>query len=184
MARVGAACGDKDKHMQKITDECKLAAKTYTDAGCADKAAALACYLQCLCSYLRQERPFEPAEDDYLVYTFNRFQACRFGLDGQVVDPTTAEHRPLRDLIAQTIEDVEQHAIELRAARRSAKSACARFSERTASLSFPSSRWTSASSRSTSASSSRSPHSFASPVASEKCVFAVSSFPVARAMAP
>ena len=61
------------------------------------------------------EKPFEPEEDDYLVYTYNRFQACRFGLDGEVVDPKTAEHHPLRTLIAQTLQDVELHAIELRA---------------------------------------------------------------------
>ena len=58
-----------------------------------EKAAALACYLQCLCRYLREERPFEPAEDDYLVYTFNRFQACRFGLDGEIVDPKTKQRQ-------------------------------------------------------------------------------------------
>ncbi|MCP5939892.1 glutamate--cysteine ligase, partial [Klebsiella pneumoniae] len=58
---------------------------------------------------------FEPQDDDYLVYTYNRFQACRFGLDGEVVDPRTAEHKPLRQLIAQTLQQVEMHAIELRA---------------------------------------------------------------------
>jgi carboxylate-amine ligase len=82
-----------------------------------DKAAALACYLQCLCRHLREERPFEPAEDDYLVYAFNRFQACRFGLDGEVVDPVSAVHRPLREIILETIEAVEMHAIELHAER-------------------------------------------------------------------
>jgi len=30
-----------------------------------DKAAALACYLQCICRWLREEAPFEPLEDDY-----------------------------------------------------------------------------------------------------------------------
>ena len=67
--------------------------------------------------FFERLRPFEPVEDDYLAYTYNRFQACRFGLDGEVVDPLTAEHRPQRELIAQTIEDVEMHAIELRAER-------------------------------------------------------------------
>ena len=62
-------------------------------------------------------RPFEPVEDDDVAYTYNRFQACRFDLDGEVVDPLTAEHRPLRELIAQTIKDVEMYAIELRAER-------------------------------------------------------------------
>jgi glutamate---cysteine ligase / carboxylate-amine ligase len=80
-----------------------------------DKAAAIAAYLQCVARWLMTERPFEPQEDDYLVYTYNRFQACRFGLDGEVVDPLTAEHRPLRELIRETIRAVELQAIELHA---------------------------------------------------------------------
>jgi carboxylate-amine ligase len=82
-----------------------------------ERAAAIAAYLQCVARWLLLERPFEPQEDDYLVYTYNRFQACRFGLDGEVVDPTTAEHETLRTLIAKTLRDVEMHAIELRAER-------------------------------------------------------------------
>jgi carboxylate-amine ligase len=34
-----------------------------------------------------------------------------------VVDPATAEHRPLRELIRQTLDAVEMHAIELHAER-------------------------------------------------------------------
>src|ERR1700712_4278258 len=60
-----------------------------------ERAAALACYLQSICRYLLEERPFEPAEDDYLVYAFNRFQACRFGLDGEIVDPKTKQRHRL-----------------------------------------------------------------------------------------
>jgi len=82
-----------------------------------ERAAAIAAYLQCVARWLVLEKPVEPHEDDYLAYTYNRFQACRFGLDGVVVDPQTAEHQPLRALIAQTIKDVELHAIELRAER-------------------------------------------------------------------
>jgi carboxylate-amine ligase len=82
-----------------------------------ERAAAIAAYLQCVARWLVTERPFEPEEDDYLAYTYNRFQACRFGLDGEVVNPQTAEHHPLRQLIAQTLVDVEMHAIELRAER-------------------------------------------------------------------
>jgi carboxylate-amine ligase len=80
-----------------------------------DKAAALACYLQCLCRYLREEKPFEPSEDDYLVYTFNRFQACRFGLDGEIVDPKTKMRLKLRDDILRTLSLIDQHATELHA---------------------------------------------------------------------
>jgi carboxylate-amine ligase len=80
-----------------------------------EKAAALACYLQCICRYLREERPFEPEEDDYLVYTFNRFQACRFGLEGQFVDPRTKQRCRLRDDILRTLTRVDEHALELHA---------------------------------------------------------------------
>jgi len=80
-----------------------------------DKAAALACYLQALCRWLREERPFEPAEDDYLVYTFNRFQACRFGLAGEIVDPKTKQRHKLRDDIVRTLARIDEHALDLRA---------------------------------------------------------------------
>ncbi|HSV68971.1 MAG TPA: YbdK family carboxylate-amine ligase [Methylibium sp.] len=80
-----------------------------------DKAAALACYLQCICRQLREERPFEPKEDDYLVYTFNRFQACRFGLDGEIVDPKTKQRSRLRDDILRTLTRLDEHALDLEA---------------------------------------------------------------------
>lgn len=80
-----------------------------------EKAAALAAYVQCLSRWLRIEKPFEPAEDDYLPYTFNRFQACRFGLDGTFVDPKTGEHRSLREDIEATLKALEVHAMELKA---------------------------------------------------------------------
>jgi carboxylate-amine ligase len=82
-----------------------------------ERAAAIAVYLQCVARWLMRERPFVPQEDDYLAYTYNRFQACRFGLEGEVVDPISAQHRPLRDLIRETIDAVEMHAIELHAER-------------------------------------------------------------------
>ena len=80
-----------------------------------EKAAALAALIQCLARWLRVERPFELHEDDYLPYTFNRFQACRFGLDGTYVDPSTGEHRTLRDDLRQTFAKLEIHAMELKA---------------------------------------------------------------------
>jgi carboxylate-amine ligase len=55
-----------------------------------------------------------PQEDDYLVYTFNRFQACRFGLDGTMVDPQTRESRTIREDILATLRRVEVHGAVLR----------------------------------------------------------------------
>jgi glutamate---cysteine ligase / carboxylate-amine ligase len=59
------------------------------------------------------EQPFMPQEDDYMVYTYNRFQACRFGLDALYVDPPTGRHMPLRDHIMQTLRQVGDHARQL-----------------------------------------------------------------------
>lgn len=63
--------------------------------------------------YLLEEKPTEPREDDYLVYTFNRFQACRFGYDGTLVVPGTAEQRNVGDDIIRTMAAIEMHAYDL-----------------------------------------------------------------------
>lgn len=74
------------------------------------RAAALAAYLQALCCSLLDRSQPPPAENDYLVYNYNRFQACRFGLDGTLVDPKSYEARPLRDDILATLDRIESHA--------------------------------------------------------------------------
>ncbi len=78
-----------------------------------ERAAAIAAYIQALCRYLLVERPHIPSEDDYLPYTFNSFQACRFGLDGSLVGVATGERRSVRDDLLASLERVEQHAAEL-----------------------------------------------------------------------
>jgi carboxylate-amine ligase len=75
-----------------------------------DRAAALAGFVQSLASWFLHEQPFMPQEDDYMVYTYNRFQACRFGLDAVYVDPPTGQHMPLRDHIIQTLRQIGDHA--------------------------------------------------------------------------
>jgi len=68
-----------------------------------ERAAALAGYLQALCRWLLERSEPPPKEDDYLVYNYNRFQACRFGLDGTVVHPKTYESVSLKDDIQNTL---------------------------------------------------------------------------------
>lgn len=75
-----------------------------------DRAAALAAFVQSLAAWFVAEQPFMPVEDDYMVYTYNRFQACRFGLDAVYVDPESGTHMPLREHIARTLERIEPHA--------------------------------------------------------------------------
>lgn len=75
-----------------------------------ERATALAGFVQSLASWFMNEQPFMPTEDDYLVYTYNRFQACRFGLDAVYVDPATGGHMPLREHILMTMEQIARHA--------------------------------------------------------------------------
>jgi glutamate---cysteine ligase / carboxylate-amine ligase len=75
-----------------------------------ERAAALACYLQALCRHLLQRGEAPPLEDDYLVYNYNRFQACRFGLDGTIVHPQSHETLSLREDILTTLRHLEPHA--------------------------------------------------------------------------
>ena len=78
-----------------------------------ERAAALSGFVQSLAAWFMQDQPFMPVEDDYLVYTYNRFQACRFGLDAVYVDPGTGKHMPLRDHILLTLRRIERHAAAL-----------------------------------------------------------------------
>lgn len=48
--QLGKACGSSDKHVEKIIEDCKAAAKTHVKKGCIDKAIALYdCYEEDLC---------------------------------------------------------------------------------------------------------------------------------------
>ena len=77
------------------------------------RAAALSGFVQALAAWFMEDQPFMPQKDDYLVYTYNRFQACRFGLDAVYVDPATGQHMPLREHIALTFKHIEGHAKRL-----------------------------------------------------------------------
>jgi carboxylate-amine ligase len=75
-----------------------------------ERAAALAAYLQALCRHLLQRVDAPPVEDDYLVYNYNRFQACRFGLEGAITHPKTYANVPMREDILTTLERMMPHA--------------------------------------------------------------------------
>ena len=78
-----------------------------------DKAAVLAAYAQALARRLLIERPVTVGEDMYITYTYNRFQACRFGLDGLMIDPRTHEHVPIHEDIIATCAQLTVDAQEL-----------------------------------------------------------------------
>jgi carboxylate-amine ligase len=75
-----------------------------------ERAAALSGFVQSLAAWFLHAQPFLPEEDDYMVYTYNRFQACRFGLEAVYVEPATGEHLSLREHIVRTLQLVEPHA--------------------------------------------------------------------------
>ncbi|SAK40010.1 carboxylate-amine ligase [Caballeronia fortuita] len=75
-----------------------------------DRAAAIASYIQTLSRYLLLDKPLTPREDDYLVYTFNRFEACRFGLEGTCIHPQTGERRTIGEDILATLDVLAPHA--------------------------------------------------------------------------
>ena len=77
-----------------------------------ERAAALAGYVQSLGAWFLADQPFMPEEDDYLVYTYNRFQACRCGLEGSYVDPASHEQFGLREHILLTLQRIQSHVPE------------------------------------------------------------------------
>ncbi|QJW85712.1 glutamate--cysteine ligase [Ramlibacter terrae] len=81
-----------------------------------ERAAALSGFVQSLAAWFLKEQPFVPQEDDYMVYTYNRFRACRFGLEAVYVEPATGQHLPLREHIVATLDRIAPHAQDLGAA--------------------------------------------------------------------
>ncbi len=76
-------------------------------------AAQLAAYAQTLAAHLLEHRTSEPLEPQYRVYGYNRFQACRFGFDAELVDPHAHGHVRLRDHLLQTLERLAPEAAAL-----------------------------------------------------------------------
>jgi len=75
-----------------------------------ERAAALAIYTQGVARMIVARPNLELTEDAYLVYGYNRFQACRFGLQGELIDPSTRERRGLADDIRATLDAMRQFA--------------------------------------------------------------------------
>jgi len=75
-----------------------------------ERAAALAIYVQCIARLILAQSALVLTEDAYLVYSFNRFQACRFGLRGVLVDPLTRERLPISQDIRNTVAVIGRQA--------------------------------------------------------------------------
>lgn len=67
------------------------------------RALDIAGYIQALACWLLTERADTPDAEDYLLYTWNRFQASRYGLDGIFTDAKNAGQRRIGDDILNTL---------------------------------------------------------------------------------
>jgi carboxylate-amine ligase len=76
------------------------------------RAAELAAFVQALARLLWEERP-ALSQELYLVHSFNRFQACRHGLAGVLVDPASTTSIPLADDLRSTLRRLAPHATAL-----------------------------------------------------------------------
>ncbi|POT58281.1 glutamate--cysteine ligase [Citrobacter amalonaticus] len=79
-------------------------------------AVNIAGLIQATAHWLLNERPFKHQERDYLLYKFNRFQACRYGLEGILTDVHTGEHHRLADETRKLLENVAPSADKVGAA--------------------------------------------------------------------
>jgi carboxylate-amine ligase len=78
-----------------------------------ERAALLAAYVQSLARHILTDRPLPPSRDVYVLYNYNRFQACRYGLEGRIVDAYAGRHAILKEDILETLAAITPHAMEL-----------------------------------------------------------------------
>ena len=70
--QLAIACGEKDKHQEKILEECKQAAKKQAEKGCTEKVSdAYDCYEQDICAKIKKVW----AMDDFRVLV-DRHNKC------------------------------------------------------------------------------------------------------------
>jgi carboxylate-amine ligase len=78
-----------------------------------ERAAVLAAYVQVICRMLLENPAPPDSEEIYITYNYNRFQACRFGLEGQLINGATGAVRPVHQEVLATLDRVHPHAHEL-----------------------------------------------------------------------
>jgi carboxylate-amine ligase len=75
-----------------------------------DRAAQIAAFAQALARWLWEDRPDDVVADIYLAYSHNRFQACRHGFGGTLIDATTGRTRTIGDDLRETLATLAPHA--------------------------------------------------------------------------
>jgi carboxylate-amine ligase len=77
------------------------------------RAAVLAAYVQAIARMLTEHPRAPESEEIYVTYNYNRFQACRFGLEGQLIDGATGAVRAVHEAVLSTVTAVRPFAQEL-----------------------------------------------------------------------
>jgi glutamate---cysteine ligase / carboxylate-amine ligase len=77
------------------------------------RAALIAAYAQVLVAYYLSERSRQPDRDVYLVNSHNRFEACRYGVKGEMVDAWEGRKKPIGVDILETLRTIMPHAERL-----------------------------------------------------------------------
>ena len=75
-----------------------------------DRAVDIAAYAQTIARHLLRARSTAITPDIYLLYNYNRFQACRFGLLGNYIDPIGHRHITIGEDITRTIDMLHDDA--------------------------------------------------------------------------
>ena len=78
-----------------------------------ERAAQIAAYAQALARRLWADRVNWITPELYLVHSYNRFEACRHGLEGTLIDPATRQPVRIADDIRATLSDLAPHAAAL-----------------------------------------------------------------------
>jgi len=78
-----------------------------------ERAAQLAGYAQTLAADLLENRRQRPLLPQYRVYGYNRFEACRFGFEAELVDAYERTHVVLRDDLVETLKRLRPLAVRL-----------------------------------------------------------------------
>ncbi len=77
------------------------------------KAIIIAAYIQALSHYILQKKPIILSHDLYHLYIYNRFLACRYGLEGSFIDPFTFQNKSIADDILETIKTIQNNTDSL-----------------------------------------------------------------------
>lgn len=79
-----------------------------------ERAVTVAAYVQSLSLYLLQKKPFDLMPELYYLYGFNRFQASRYGFEGEFIDPLTQLRTTIGEDLIKTLDTIKKYAHDLK----------------------------------------------------------------------